>query len=304
MSINDVVSFANIGVALVFAIIPIVILTISLIAPRGLYYVTITAITLGLFAFCLGYSEFVKFYIGAWVGYLIFYLLMRKKNERDGERFSLYEELIRSYYSDDLNEDGIIDAFENWKIAHDPRFSWIFASRKVREEQKKQRLMREEFTNFYSSADNDFTKSFYDFERRTAGRAGNGRSGRTDSGYRSGTGYAGGRGNGYAGSTGGNTYRKTGSTYAGGRQQTSETRQMSEEEKRVAAQHAFARRNNLRYFSMCTSQSEGKKLFRKYASMYHPDNPDTGNEEKFVMIDEEYKRFCTISDSDFPNSAG
>lgn len=74
---------------------------------------------------------------------------------------------------------------------------------------------------------------------------------------------------------------------------------MSEEERRVARQHEFARQHNLRYFAMCTSKDEGKKLYHKYAAKFHPDNAITGNKEKFIAVDEEYNRFCKINDADF-----
>ena len=73
-------------------------------------------------------------------------------------------------------------------------------------------------------------------------------------------------------------------------------KQMSDVEREVAKQHEFARRHNLRYFAMCKSKSEAKKLYHKYAAKFHPDNAVTGDKEKFVRIDEEYNRFCQISE--------
>lgn len=47
----------------------------------------------------------------------------------------------------------------------------------------------------------------------------------------------------------------------------------------------------LRYFSKCMNCEEAKRVYHKYAVKYHPDNPVTGNQEKFVEIDQQYNTF-------------
>lgn len=225
---------------------------------------------------CLIRIEFVllMIYIIIYVGFCIFWRVKGgSEYQRQGYQYDLYEEMFKSFYADDLNEDGIIDAFDNWKIAHDPRFSWIFASRKVRRERK---IMRE-YARFNQSTGYNpyFGERIRDYSRKPFGTSAAG----------------GGRNSSQSGSAQRQYYQPD--------RNMNKQEQMSEAERQVAAQHEFARRHNLRYFAMCTSKSEGKKLYHKYAAKYHPDNAITGDKEKFIKIDEEYNRFSEIPDTDF-----
>lgn len=274
MSVFDVVNFSTIRYALIFGVIPIIGLGISILKPRGLYYMSVL---IGIYSMiCLARLEFslLLVYIIAYIGFFVFWVIKGGQDyQRYGYQFDLYKEMYESYYADDLNDDGIIDAFDNWKIAHDPRFSWIFASRKVRRERK---LMRE-YARFNQSTGYNpyFGERIRDYSRDPFGTSGTG--GRNNS------------------SQSGSAQRQ----YYQPDRNMNKQEQMSEAERQVAAQHEFARRHNLRYFAMCTSKSEGKKLYHKYAAKYHPDNAITGDKEKFIKIDEEYNRFSEIPDTDF-----
>lgn len=283
MSVLDIIDFSRIGYALFFGILPIILLGVAILKPRGLYYMTVG---FGIFAFlslCMMDMTLLIAYIIVYAGFVLFWMIKGgMQYQRDGYSFDLYRELFESYYADDLNGDGINDAFDNWKIAHDPRFSWIFASRKV----KKERRLRQEYGKLGEYV--DFNPYFGDsaskfdqggsYESRSEGAR---ERRRTEEQARRRQSQ--------------NQYRSQNySTRNMNRQE-----QMSEAERKVAAQHEFARNYNLRYFAMCASKSEGKKLYHKYAAKFHPDNPVTGDKEKFIKIDEEYNRFSEIPDAAF-----
>lgn len=52
--------------------------------------------------------------------------------------------------------------------------------------------------------------------------------------------------------------------------------------------------NGLRYYAKCMTVEDAKKAYRKYAVTFHPDNPVTGDENKFIEIDKQYNRFVEI----------
>lgn len=52
--------------------------------------------------------------------------------------------------------------------------------------------------------------------------------------------------------------------------------------------------NGLRYYAKCMTVDDAKKAYRKYAVTFHPDNPVTGDEEKFIEIDKQYNKFVEI----------
>lgn len=273
MSVFDVVNLSTLSYAFIYGVIPIIGLGISILKPRGLYYMSVLV---GIYSFlCLTKLDFslLLVYIIVYAGFILFWFIKGGQDYmRNGYQFDLYKEMYESYYADDLNDDGIIDAFDNWKIAHDPRFSWIFASRKVRRERN---IMRE-YARFSQSTGYNpyFGERIRDYSRNPYG---------TGAGQRQNT------------SGQSSTQRQ----YYQPDRNLNKQEQMSEAERKVAAQHEFARRHNLRYFAMCNSKSEGKKLYHKYAAKYHPDNAITGDKEKFIKIDEEYNRFTEIPDSDF-----
>lgn len=273
MSVFDVVNLSTLSYAFIYGVIPIIGLGISILKPRGLYYMSVLV---GIYSFlCLLKLDFslLLVYIIVYAGFILFWFIKGGQDYmRNGYQFDLYKEMYESYYADDLNDDGIIDAFDNWKIAHDPRFSWIFASRKVRRERN---IMRE-YARFSQSTGYNpyFGERIRDYSRNLYG---------TGAGQRQNT------------SGQSSTQRQ----YYQPDRNMNKQEQMSEAERKVAAQHEFARRHNLRYFAMCNSKSEGKKLYHKYAAKYHPDNAITGDKEKFIKIDEEYNRFTEIPDSDF-----
>jgi hypothetical protein len=47
----------------------------------------------------------------------------------------------------------------------------------------------------------------------------------------------------------------------------------------------------VRYFAGCNTLSEGKERFRDMCSQYHPDNKETGDQNKFMELSEQYKQF-------------
>lgn len=195
-----------------------------------------------------------------------------------------YEEYLRfysEYFSDDLNNDGIKDAFEHWEIAHDPRFFWLFASKKAKLERKAR--MNGKAVDDYFKRDNNWR------ERNDRGYGNQDSSNTKSADWNS---YGSNRGKKkYEGSY---QYNQGTQYRAGNNDYQRDTSNMSDAEKQVAKQHAFAKKYDLRYFAMCSSKDEAKKLYRKYATKFHPDNSITGDKDKFIKIDEEYNRFCKI----------
>jgi len=271
MSVNlaEIIDISDVIYAAVFALLPLLIFAISLIKPRGLYYVTISLVIFSVLAVIYAHYEIIWGYVIAWIIFCVIWVVKGgREYERYDRDYNIYRKLFESYYADDLNDDGIIDAFDSWKIAHDPRYAWIFTSRKKRMEAKDTNVYEQRFTSRHWQ-----DESSYSYKRKDNGSEG---------GYRT--------------SPGGTYGRTPGKTYA----KPEGAASMTEEERKVAAQHAFARRNNLRYFAMCEDKEEGKKLYHKYAAKFHPDNPTTGDQDKFIRIDEEYNRFCEIPDAEFP----
>ena len=50
----------------------------------------------------------------------------------------------------------------------------------------------------------------------------------------------------------------------------------------------------LRYYARCMTVEDAKKAYKKYAVTFHPDNPVTGDEEKFIQIDTQYNKFMEL----------
>lgn len=251
---------------------------------------------------------FALIYIAVILVYTIWWSSKFQQYRKDNPgQYEEYMKYYSEYYGDDLNEDGIKDAFEHWKIAHDPRFFWIFGSKL---EKEKRRFEREKSIFFFRTGSEHYDESIdfsYRKRDRSEQREQREANARKRNDYRNY--YGNGSSNGYSGSSEYNSYRSNGANtgYNSSRsystntgynssygQSSSDSRTMSEEEQKIAKQHAFAREHNLRYFAMCESKSEAKKLYRKYAAKYHPDNNVTGDKEKFIKIDEEYNRFCKI----------
>lgn len=277
MSISDIIDISRIGYTLFYGVLPIVLLGISILSPRGLYYMTVGMGFLGFVA--LGSTEFsvLAVYFVLYAGFFMFWMIKGgRQYEQNGYSYDMYKKLYESYYADDLNDDGIIDAFENWKIAHDPRFSWIFASRKVRRERKLSR----EFGEFGSRT--GYNPYFAESYRKYSQKTNSGETG--SSSYQRNSHYS------QAQRNGNGNYENS---------KVDKEEHMTEADRKVAAQHAFAVSHNLRYFAMCSSKDEGKKLYHKYAAKYHPDNAVTGDKDKFIKIDEEYNRFMKIDDWEF-----
>ena len=222
-------------------------------------------------------------YIVAFLVFLIWWAKVfqqyKEENPKNYEEFRYY---YSEYFADDLNNDGIKDAFENWEIAHDPRFFWLFGSRREKQKRASERQAYDSASFFkdpYTSTANFFNQQDL-YAHRSKERAFEAEYRRKYSNQSSRT-------------SDNRTYRNTqNQTY----KDPQPEKQMSDVEREVAKQHEFARRHNLRYFAMCKSKSEAKKLYHKYAAKFHPDNAITGDKEKFVRIDEEYNRFCQISE--------
>ena len=47
----------------------------------------------------------------------------------------------------------------------------------------------------------------------------------------------------------------------------------------------------VRYFAGCNSLSEGKEIFRNMVIMLHPDNKETGDQNKFIELNNQYTQF-------------
>ena len=215
-------------------------------------------------------------YIIAFLAFLIWWAkVFQKYKEENPNNYEEFKYYYSEYFADDLNNDGIKDAFEHWEIAHDPRFFWLFGSRRAKQ---KKAMEREAYDPFMGAA--NFFNQQDMYAHRSKERAFEAEYRRKYSNQSSRT-------------SDNRTYRNTqNQTY----RQPEPEKQMSDVEREVAKQHEFARRHNLRYFAMCKSKSEAKKLYHKYAAKFHPDNAVTGDKEKFVRIDEEYNRFCQISE--------
>ena len=302
MDLSEIISVKDIIYLVLLAILPLAVLGISILKPRGMYYITVG---FGIFSLIALFTEnygAIGFYIIAYIGFSIFWAVKGgREYEACGHKFDIYRNLYASYYADDLNDDGIIDAFDNWKIAHDPRFAWIFASRKVRRERKEKGYFNFSFgVDSQAALNNKKRWSENDWSYGFGGSRDYSSSGQGSRTYSQGSNTYSQRSSTYSQRS--STYGRGSSTYgqeSNSFGQSRDTDSMSEEERRVARQHAFAREHNLRYFAMCTSKDEGKKLYHKYAAKFHPDNAVTGNKDKFVAIDEEYNRFCAINDSEF-----
>jgi len=287
---GEFVSVGKILLLIFCVIVPLVMLVRNYLRTKfftvfEIEYIVVSTIIIGI-----NYPFFPIFYILAFVIYMVWWSFQTQKyKDMNPGKYEDYLKFYSEYYGDDLNNDGIKDAFENWQIAHDPRFFWLFGSRMA----KAKRKMEYEQVNFeyrtgYSSAYNSKTKNANNTRQRydEHGRRIEEDSYFSSEQYRNQ--YSGGHADSYAGNRN--------DTYTGSSKRHNDFDNMSEEEKKVARQHAFAKEHNLRYFAMCDSKAEAKKLYRKYAAKFHPDNPTTGNKEKFIMIDEEYNRFNSLKD--------
>ena len=304
MHIYDFIDYAKIIEFVFFFLIPLIILVKCYIRRR--FMLAFELVYYFVAMFFMGILEgrfFIYLYFGAFMIFSIWWGKVYKKyKENNPKDYEAYKHYYSEYFSDDLNNDGIKDAFEHWEIAHDPRFFWLFGSRRA----KYQRQL-EESIQISEALGNSYGRGRYDpfntFGRsqKTPEQQFNEWSASRKNGtyYRSmGSGETNYR------STDNRSYRNTAGGYAGnGYNNTSANNknygpkpesEMSDVEKEVAKQHAFARKYNLRYFAMCKSKTEAKKLYHKYATKFHPDNAVTGDKEKFMKIDEEYNRFCDI----------
>lgn len=327
MVIFDFIDKQQLVVFVLLVLVPLFIFLRNFIARR--FFSTFELVYLVLGSMAIGYFETVLFTFCYWLigGVYVFWwsVKFQKFREENPDQFNEYKKFFTKYYGDDLNQDGIKDAFENWEIAHDPRFFWIFGS-KLEKQKRKNRAEAERagyFARFFASnasnssnrfwqgaSENDQRRKQEEYEQRRAGQDPRNNGGRNASGsdysrrtrgtygpysrtnfgsYRPGK----------EGSRPGDNGYSAGAAYGsqnGYNANSSYNSGMSEEEKKVAAQHAFAVKHNLRYFAMCESKSEAKKLYHKYAAKFHPDNKVTGDKDKFIRIDEEYNRFCQISE--------
>lgn len=274
----EIVDFSKIGVFVFWVIIPVFILAKSYLAKHfftsvEFAYLIISILVITAYegvAFGFTYLAILVIYIFWWSA------AFKKYKEENPGQYEEYKKYFSEYYGDDLNQDGIKDAFENWEIAHDPRFFWLFGSRAA----KRERKLKLERDMFYAR-----TGGFNAEERNTRGYHGD-----RDKDYSQGAGSGFTKGSAQSRN---NTYRTTSSS---NNYQQPKEEYMSEAEKKVAAQHAFAKKYNLRYFAMCETKADAKKLYRKYAAKFHPDNAVTGDKEKFIAVDEEYNRFCQITE--------
>ena len=307
MHIYDFIDVGKLIVFVFFFLIPLIILVKCYIRRRFFLAFELVYYFVGMFFMAIFEGRFfIYLYMGAFVIFSAWWGKVYKKykenNPKDYQEFKHY---YSEYFSDDLNNDGIKDAFEHWEIAHDPRFFWLFGSRRAKYQRQLEESIQisEALGNSYGRGRFNTWDTFastktpeQEFNEWSSSRK-NGtyyRSmGGSDPNYRStdnrnyrntAGGYAGSR---YNASNGSNTQNNG---YYGSKPES----EMSDVEKEVAKQHAFARKYNLRYFAMCKSKAEAKKLYHKYATKFHPDNAVTGDKEKFMKIDEEYNRFCEI----------
>ena len=281
MGINEIIDFSKMGVFVFWVIIPVLIMAKSYLSKNffstfEFAYLIISILVITVyegFSFGFGYLFILLVYIMWWSKEF------KKYREENPGQYEEYKKYYSEYYGDDLNQDGIKDAFENWEIAHDPRLFWLFGSKMA----KRERKIKMERDMFYARMG-----GFNPEERNTRGYHGD-----RDKDYSQGA------GSGFTKGTSQNsnrTYRSTSSSQTRSTYERPKEENMSDAERKVAAQHAFARKYNLRYFSMCETKADAKKLYRKYAAKYHPDNAVTGDKEKFIVIDEEYNRFCKIEE--------
>ena len=231
----------------------------------------------------IGFFEGSFFSIAYMIAFLVFIIwwasVFQKYKEENPNNYEEFRYYYSEYFADDLNNDGIKDAFESWEIAHDPRFFWLFGSRRAKQ---KKALENERYDSFWGMP--NFFNQQDMYAHRSKAREFESEFNRKYSNQSSRT-------------TDNRTYRNTSAGATRNAQRAPEPeKQMSDVEREVAKQHEFARRYNLRYFAMCKSKSEAKKLYHKYAAKFHPDNAVTGDKEKFVKIDEEYNRFCEIDE--------
>ena len=303
MSIYDFINISKIMEFVLWFIIPVWILVSCYLHKRFLSTVQLIYFILSIPI--IGYYEgplFSLIYIIVFAHFALWWSrVFQKYKEENPKNYEEYRYFYNEYFSDDLNDDGIKDAFENWEIAHDPRFFWLFGSRKAKREKELERAKKgspfgDAMGSGFNSANSkawEFQSQFnawnYRYNRKTGqDRATDNRDYRNTS------------------STGGNS--RSSAYYDNIRRQQNYQQRynnpgqaasdegMSDVEREVAKQHEFARKYNLRYFAMCKSKSEAKKLYHKYAAKFHPDNAVTGDKEKFVRIDEEYNRFCQIGE--------
>ena len=292
VSYDFIISTAR--VFLLWFLIPVFIITRCFLRKRFfstgelIYYV----ISIPMIGFHEG-GFFSLIYVFVFLAFVIWWsCVFTKYKENNPKNYAEYKQFYSEYFSDDLNNDGIKDAFENWEIAHDPRFFWLFGSRRAKQQRQLEnnffgqnmsggwgafgqtKSPEQEFNEWSASHKNG---TYY----QNTGSYGSNRSSDNRSYRNTAGGYAGSRSN---------TASGTNNNYYG----TKPESEMSDVEKEVAKQHAFARKYNLRYFAMCKSKTEAKKLYHKYATKFHPDNAVTGDKEKFMKIDEEYNRFCEI----------
>jgi len=281
MSISEIVDFSKMGVFLLWVLVPIIILVKNYLSAKifnafELTYLIISVMVIGYyegFVFPIIYLIVIFMYTFWWA------TQFQKFRQQNPGQYEEYMKYYSEYYGDDLNEDGIKDAFEHWQIAHDPRFFWIFGSKL---EKEKRRFEREKSMFFFRTGAQYYDDTVSASYRRRDRSAESNRDyySRSRNDYRN-----------YGGYTKADAANNNSNTYNAN---SAGSRTMSEEEEKIAKQHAFAREHNLRYFAMCESKDEAKKLYRKYAAKYHPDNAVTGDKDKFIKIDEEYNRFCSI----------
>ncbi len=303
MGIGEIVDFSRLGVFVIWVVIPIIILAKSFLARKffSVFEFSYLIVSILAITYCEG-PAFGVVYLIVYASYCMWWSVTFKqyREENPGE-YEEYRKFYSEYYGDDLNGDGIKDAFEMWEIAHDPRFFWLFGSKMA----KRERRLKEERDRFYAKT--GFNNEAYnrrgyhgdsskDYSQGAGSSFAKGSSqGSGTNSTRRGTGSSYGTGNNYSRSGSGYSSAEAGANRAGnGTGAGHDDPYMSEAEKKVAKQHEFARRYNLRYFAMCESKQEAKKLYRKYAAKFHPDNAVTGDKEKFIKVDEEYNRFCQI----------
>ena len=291
MTISDFVDTSRILIFFLWVLIPLAIVVKNYLCRS--FFLSVELGYLFVSIFSIGYYENIFFsiaYVVVIVGYIFWWGNVYKKFRDDNPgQYEMYLKYFSEYYGDDLNNDGIKDAFENWQIAHDPRFFWIFGSRMAKSKRRMERDMGRFESLFRSKSYANYDEIAFQqaMERRNRRYSQEEEMERAQRKRE----YERRQYESYASQgSNQNAYYNQKNGYGGG----TTPPPMSEEERKVAKQHAFARQHNLRYFAMCESKSDAKKLYRKYASKFHPDNPVTGDKEKFIAIDEEYNRFCAI----------
>lgn len=276
-SVLEVIDFSRMGVFFLWVVIPVFILAKSYLAKKffstvEFTYLILSCVIIGAYegvAFSIVYTTVLAVYVSWWS------VEFKKYREENPGEYEEYRKFYSEYYGDDLNGDGIKDAFEEWEIAHDPRLFWLFGSKMA----KRERKLQKERNSFYSKSGfngEEYYKGGYHGDKSKDYSKGAGSSFTKDSTQ---------------------DYQNSRTTRNNNSEHTSyHEPQMSEAERKVARQHELAKLYNLRYFAMCETKDEAKKLYRKYATKFHPDNAVTGDKEKFIAVDEEYNRFCKISE--------